>query len=418
MSEIVTLRKKLEKQTPAELGKLLKSAGMVAHRQQQRAYLVGGMIRDLLLERINFDLDIVVEGDAIKLAREIAAEKQAKITEHRRFGTAKVRWDGGVIDVVTARAEKYARPGALPTVRPGTISDDLARRDFTINAMAVELSPRRFGELIDPHNGRKDIEHKLIRVLHERSFIDDATRIWRAIRYEQRLEFQMELATLELLKQSTSWLKTISGDRIRHELELVLKEEQPEKALLRADELGALVEIHPALKGDIWLMETYALAYEYVLPDPPSPQLYLALLAYRLNADQLEQMISYLRLSKPVANVLRDTVNIKIKADELTTPGMPPSHIYRLLHGHNTTALTANLLATDDDATEEHIELYLNVLRYVRPLLKGDDIRGLGVRSGPKIKDVLEKLLEAKLDGVVSTRHDEEELVRGESVKK
>jgi tRNA nucleotidyltransferase (CCA-adding enzyme) len=412
MPETANLSRHIEKQLPSDTVKLLKSTGRIAHKRQQRCYLVGGMVRDLLLERDNLDLDIVVEGDAINLAREITSENQAKITEHKRFGTAKIRWDGGEVDFVTARAETYAQPGALPKVRPGTISDDLTRRDFTINAMAVELSPRRYGELIDPHNGRHDLKNKLVRILHERSFIEDATRIWRAIRYEQRLDFQMELATQELLKQSTVWLKTISADRIRHELELVLREEQPEKVLFRADELGAMAEIHPALKGDIWLMETFALAYEYALPDPPSPQLYLALLAYRLNTDQIEQLVSYLRLPKTTAKVLRDTVSVKTRIEELTMHGPPPSHIYRLLHGYNTTALTANLLATDDDVAEEHIELYLNVLKYVRPSLKGEDISKFGIKSGPKIKEVLDSLLEAKLDGKVNNRREEEELVR------
>jgi tRNA nucleotidyltransferase (CCA-adding enzyme) len=412
MPEITDLSGQIEKQLPAEAVKLLKTAGKAAQRQQQRSYLVGGMVRDLLLERETPDIDIVVEGDAIKLAREIVEDGDARIAEHRRFGTAKVRWNGREIDVVTARAETYARPGALPTVKPGTIGDDLARRDFTINAMAVELSPRRFGELLDPHNGRSDLNQKLIRVLHEKSFIDDATRIWRAIRYEQRLDFRLELATLELLKQSTVWLKTISGDRIRHELELVLKEEQPEKTLYRADELGALAELHPSLKSDIWLMETFALAYEHALPDPPSPQLYLALLSYRLNTAEIEQLINFLRLPKTTAKVLRDTVNIKNSIDALTAPGTPPSQIYRLLNNYGATALTANMLATDDDTAEEHIELYLNVLRYVRPALKGEDVRQLGVRAGPKIKEVLDRLQVAKLDGKVNTRREEEEMVR------
>jgi len=412
MPEIVDLKKEIAQQLPAELVRLLKAAGNTAQRQQQRAYLVGGMVRDLLLGRENIDIDIVVEGDAIRLAEELAAEKQAKVTKHKRFGTAKVQWDGAAIDTVTARSETYERPGALPTVKPGTIIDDLSRRDFTINAMAIELSPRHFGELLDPHNGINDLEHGLIRVLHEKSFIDDATRIWRAIRYEQRLDFKLELATLELLKQSTEWLKTISGDRIRHELELVLREEQPEKTLYRADELGALATVHPSLKGDIWLMETFALAYENTLPDPPTIQLYLALLAYRLSAVEIEQLITHLRLPKSTAKILRETEAIRTRIEELAMQGPPPSHIYRILHGYSPTALTANLLATDDETTEEHIELYMNVLKYVHTSLKGEDIRRLGVRAGPKIQEILDSLLTAKLDGTVSTRREEEEMAR------
>ena len=417
MPEIINLSKQIEKQLPAETARLLKTAGELAQSQQQRLYLVGGMVRDLLLERNNLDLDLVVEGDAIHLAEELADMNQAKVTKHPRFGTAKIQCDSMYIDVATARAETYARPGALPTVKPGTIGDDLSRRDFTINAMATELSPRHFGELLDPHNGRNDLEHKLVRILHERSFIDDATRIWRAVRYEQRLDFQMELATTELLKQSTVWLSTVSGDRIRHELELVLKEEHPEKALRRADELGVLNDLHPSLRGDIWLTETYALAREENLPDMPSPPLYLALLAYRLTAVEIEQLISYLNLPKTTAQILKDTIALKGNLEELSAHGLSPSHIYSLLHGYSTTAVIANALATDNDTIEEHIELYLNVLRYVHSSLKGDDIKRLGVRAGPKIREILNTLREAKLDGKVSGKKEEEEMVRGILVK-
>jgi tRNA nucleotidyltransferase (CCA-adding enzyme) len=413
MLEIVNLARRIEKRLPAESVKLLKKAGEVANSQQQRVYLVGGMVRDLLLGRDNQDIDLVVEGNAVNLAEALAENRQAKITRHPRFGTAKVQWDGASIDIASARAENYAKPGALPTVKPGTIGNDLARRDFTINAIAIELNPRHFGEILDPHNGRYDLEHGLVRVLHTKSFIDDATRIWRAIRYEQRLDFQLELATFELLKQSKVWLATISGDRTRHEVELILKEEVPEKTLCRADELGVLTSLHPSLKGDTWLAETFTLAREEALPGVPSAQLYLALMIYRLTATETEQLIEYLRIPKAVTQILHDSATIKGKIEELTPNGLPPSRIYNLLHGYNTTALTANMLAVNDDTAEEHFELYLNVLKNVRTSLKGEDIKELGIKSGPKIKEVLNQLQDAKLDGLVSTRREEVAMVRG-----
>jgi tRNA nucleotidyltransferase (CCA-adding enzyme) len=216
MPEKTNLARDIKEQLPADLIDFIREAGEEAQRQQQRLYLVGGTVRDLLLERNNNDLDMVVEGDAIRLAEEIAARRQAKAIVHRRFRTAKVRWSERSADLTTARAETYARPGALPSVKPGTISDDLSRRDFTVNAIAIELNPRRFGDIIDPHGGRHDLKNKLIRVLHDKSYIDDATRIWRAIRYEQRLDFRLELATEALLKQCIAWLGTISSDRVRN----------------------------------------------------------------------------------------------------------------------------------------------------------------------------------------------------------
>ena len=206
MSEVINLVSQIEKQLPAGLVDFIRAASDMTVSQGYKLYIVGGLVRDLFLERTNLDLDLVVEGDAINLAQEMARTWQGKLTTHPRFGTAKLQWSNWSVDLATARAETYARPGALPTVKPGTISTDLVRRDFTINAMAVELNPGHFGELLDPHRGRDDLYGKRIRVLHDRSFIDDATRIWRALRYEQRLDFQIEPATLRLLKKDTAML--------------------------------------------------------------------------------------------------------------------------------------------------------------------------------------------------------------------
>jgi tRNA nucleotidyltransferase (CCA-adding enzyme) len=412
MPDIVRLDSQIENQVPAGMVDFLQAAGKVAQKQQQRIYLVGGIVRDLLLGRSNLDLDLVVEGDAINLAQELAGIRKGKLTTHPHFGTAKLQWDNGSVDLATARAETYARPGALPTVKPGTIDDDLYRRDFTINAMALELNPRHFGELLDPHGGRNDLKRELVRVLHEKSFMDDATRIWRALRYEQRLDFHLETSTLKLLKRDTAMLATVSGDRIRHELKLVLKEEFPEKALSRADELGVLTRLHPSLKGDDWLAETFVLARQHSTPDSPPEILYLALLAYRLTADETEQLISYLRLTKSSTRTLRETQTVKDKIREISVNGLAPSLIHSLLHDYCSTALVASSLATDSIIATEHIELYLNVLRHVNPSLTGEDVKRLGVPSGPRIREILQKLREARLDGKATSKKDEEEMVR------
>jgi tRNA nucleotidyltransferase (CCA-adding enzyme) len=414
MPEVINLASRLEKQLPTELLDFMKAAGEVAQRQEKRLYLVGGMVRDLLLERKNLDLDLVLEGDAINLSQELAGIKQGKVTTHPRFGTAKLQWHNWSVDLATARAETYAKPGALPTVKTGSdISSDLARRDFTINAMAVALNPPHFGELLDPHEGKDDLKHRLIRVLHEKSFIDDATRIWRALRYEQRLDFRLEPATLKLLQRDTAMLNTVSGDRIRHELELILKEPLPEKALHRADELGVLIRLHPSLKGDGWLAEKFARAREMSLPDSPPLPLYLALLAYRLTNDEVGELIPYLRLTKSSAQTMRDTMAIKNKIELLSVSGLAPSRIHSLLHGYSSAAYMASSLATDSTTAAEHIELFSNVLCHVKPALSGEDLKRLGVPAGPRIKEILQMLREAKLDGKVGSRKDEEEMVRG-----
>jgi len=413
MSEIINLSHKIEKQLPAELVDFMQVAGEVASRQGQNLYLVGGVVRDLLLEQPNLDLDLVVEGNAIELAQQLARIKQGKITTHPRFNTAKLQWNKWSIDLATARSEIYAKPGALPRVKPGCLSNDLSRRDFTINTMAIEINPSRYGELIDQYGGMDDLEHKLIRILHEKSFIDDATRIWRGLRYEQRLDFQLESNTLQLLKRDLPMLGTISGDRIRHELELILKEKYPEKVLRRAEELGVLAKLHPSLKGNGWLAEKFVEARQLNYPNLPPVGLYLALLAYRLTNEESEHLISRLRLPKPLAQTLRDTISLKTELQSLANPELVPSSIYYLLHHCSLTAIIANSLACDSPVAHQHINLFLTRLRYVKPALNGDDLVRMGIAPGPHIKEILHLLHEARLDGKVTSKKDEEGLVKG-----
>jgi len=413
MLKIINLASKIENQLPAELVNFMRLAGEVARSRGQSLYLVGGVVRDLLLGKPNFDLDLVVEGDAISLARQFSQTTQGKLVTHTRFNTAKLQWDKWSVDLATARSETYVKPGALPKVKPSPIESDLSRRDFTINAMAIHLNPAHYGQLIDLYGGRNDLEHKLIRILHEKSFIDDATRIWRGLRYEQRLDFQLEPATLKLLKRDIPMLDTISGDRIRHELELILKELYPEKVLRRAEEVKVLPELHPALKGDGWLAERFEQARRLSSPSSPPVGLYLALLAYPLSSEEIGDLILYLKLSKLLAQTLRDTISLKTQLKPLANPELSPSGIYHLLHGYYPPAITANLIASDSSVIRQNLHLFLNKLRYVKPAFTGDDLKRLGVAQGPQIKEILNRLHEARLDGKVTSKRGEEELVKG-----
>jgi len=413
MAEITNLASEIKNQLPAELVNFMQSAGGVAASQGQNLYLVGGVVRDLLLGRTNLDLDLVVEGNAIELAKQLAELKQGKITTYPQFNTAKLQWGKWSVDIATARSETYSKPGALPEVKPSSINSDLFRRDFTINALAIHLSPSRYGELIDLYGGRNDLEHKLIRILHKKSFIDDATRIWRGLRYEQRLGFQLEQETLELLKRDIPMLDTISGDRIRYELECILQEEFPEKVLRRAEELGVLAKLHPSLKGDGWLAEKFEQARQLSSPNPPPVELYLALPAYPLTNEENESLISHLRLPKSLAQTLRDSNSLKGKLKTLAYPELRRSQIYHLLQGYSQIAIIANSLATSSAIAHQHMETFLRTLRFIKPALTGDDLIRMGVSSGPQIKEVLNLLHEARLDGKVTTKQGEEELVRG-----
>ena len=412
MPKIINLARKIEKQLPIELVEFLESAGLIAARQGWRLYLVGGVVRDLLLGRSNFDIDMVVEGDAIALGQRLAETTGGKITARPRFGTAKLIWNKWAIDIVMARSETYSRPGALPTAKPGILANDLFRRDFTINAMAVELMSGRWGQLIDLYGGQDDLKQKQIRILHKGSFIDDATRIWRAIRYEQRLDFNIEAATLRLLKRDIPQLDTISGDRIRHELELILKEPVPEKVLSRADKLGILAKIHPDPKYNDRLTEKFQAARELSETELPSVALYLTLLTYALTESEIAELVSYLHLPRPLGETLHDSINLKTKLKLLSKPKLRPSRIYALLNGYSETAITANTLATDSAVVRRNTQRFLTKLRYVKPITTGADLTKRGIPAGPRIKEILRKLLEARLDGKVTSRKAEENLVK------
>jgi len=400
----------LEKYLPPPVLALIKIAGKEASELEQELYLVGGVMRDLFLGRANFDFDLVVEGDAISLAKRLARDSQAKLTVHSRFGTAKLNYPGFNLDLATARGETYSKPGALPTVKPGSLKDDLIRRDFSINAMALHLNPQRFGELIDLYNGKDDLERRLIRILHPKSFIDDATRILRAIRYEQRLGFKLEAETEKLLRRHVAMLNTISGDRIRHELELILKEDEPERTLRRAEELEVLSQLHPSLKGNGRLSKMFTQARQSDIRASLST-LYLCLLIYNLTEKANEQFISRLNFPKNTSQAMHQTLQLRAQLHNLANPKLKPSDIYQLLQDYSAPAIQVNALASKSLVVSKHMNLYLSKLRYVKPLLNGEDLKKMDIAAGPKIGAILSALHKAKLDGKVHTRKDEEKLI-------
>jgi len=222
---------------------VLRDAGICAEEMGFGAYAVGGLVRDLFLQRETLDVDVVIEGDGVAFASRFSADHSAHLLIYERFKTANLVFqDGFKVDVATARTEVYERPAALPLVRPGSIKDDLFRRDFSINTLATCLNPGRFGDLLDPFRAMDDIEEKLIRVLHDRSFVDDPTRIFRAARFEKRFDFIIEDSTGTLIREAVSsgLVEKLSGYRIASELRLILKEEDPLSAIQRLEELGVL----------------------------------------------------------------------------------------------------------------------------------------------------------------------------------
>lgn len=409
---MINIGKNIEAYLPPEILALVKAAGEIGAARCQRVYLVGGAVRDLLLKRPNLDLDLVVEGDALALARQLAKGRDGKLVTHPHFGTATFSQKAFSLDLVTARSETYAEPAALPTVKPGNIQEDLYRRDFSINAMAASVEPARFGDLVDPYGGKNDLDRHLVRVLHQRSFKDDPTRVWRAIRYEQRLGFRLEFDTTTQLRRDSAIMDRVSGDRLRHELERILEEYYPEKVFYRAERLGVLRHLHPALEGNGWLGEHFDRAREASGGSKPEVNLYLVLLAWRLDDEALKSFVERLKFGAEAARVLKDIPALKRALPGLTAPELKPSGVYYLLERHRPETIRAAVLVTDSALVRQRLELYLSTLRFVETSLSGNDLKKMGVAEGKRMGALLKALKEAKLNGEVKTREAERKLVR------
>lgn len=349
----------------------------------QGVYLVGGAVRDLLLGRESFDVDLAVEGDAIEFARGLGGE----VTAHGRFGTAVVRFpDGRQLDVVTCRRETYAAPAALPDVEAGTIEDDLARRDFTVNAMAASLGSD-FGRLVDPHGGRTDLENETIRTLHEQSFVDDPTRIFRAVRYESRLGFRMDEETARLAREGVAGIRLLSGARMREELVALLSEDGAEQSLDRLAQLAAAPRLEPGL------VEQLDVLREELDPDAPRWRVRLTALAAAHPG-----LIERLSLRRQDARAVEEAVALAPVLAEATDPVEIADLAGRAPEG----ALLA--LARQDSAA---LRDWFMRLRSVRLEVTGADLAELGVPESPRVGEILEELRRRKLRGELGGRRAE-----------
>jgi len=366
-----------------------------------KSYLVGGPVRDRILGTPATDLDITVVGDATVVAERLAADIQGRLTVHQRFGTATVTAGSLTIDLVTARRETYNSAGALPDVEPGGIADDLARRDFTINAMALPL-PASIGDLVDPHRGRADLEAGLIRVLHPGSFLDDPTRILRAVRYAARFGFTIEPETARLMSEALAGraLSTLTGDRLRHELERILQEPNPAAPLRAADDCGVLSAIHPALTA------THLPEVGETVP----PLAWLAALVWPLSANEGAALSSRLNAPSEWTRVVGDTARICGIATALGSASKP-SEVCTLLDGLAPDALRGAMLMAGASAANQ-INSYLSDWWSVAPRLRGHDLLALGVPAGPGMGETLRELRRARLDGETHSIRDEQELAR------
>ncbi len=417
------IRGLMQGKLPADIFTTLEAAGGAARELEYNVYCVGGFVRDLFLNVPNFDVDLVVEGDGRQLARRLAEKLGGKVRVHDRFATATfITTEGTKIDVATARTEYYEFPAALPMVERSSIKEDMYRRDFTINTLAVCLNPGRFGELIDFFGGRQDISKGLIRVLYNLSFVEDPTRILRAIRFEQRYKFVIEPDTLRFARDAIQrrMLGKLSYKRILRELVLILNEKDPIPALLRMSESGVwnyilpeidLEALRPTLKRIPMVLGWWEERY---YGDEIKPWLiYLLVIFSQLNPGQLEDVLTRYPLGKYAQRCVEDSVQLAQIAIQINNQAeVTPSQLDSMLQGFNVeNMIYLLLLMTSENAWERTVRFY-DLKAEIKVDINGHDLQDLGLKAGPVFKTILARLYEAKLDGDIKNRDDEIRMVK------
>jgi tRNA nucleotidyltransferase (CCA-adding enzyme) len=411
----------LKEKLPSHLYDFLKMAGEVADDLKFGAYLVGGCVRDMLRGEENLDIDIVVEGDGIAFAKKLGEKIGAKVTTHERFGTARVIKGDFKLDVATARTEYYEFPAALPKVETSSIKKDLYRRDFTINTIAVKLNKRDFGQLIDFFGGQRDLKDRVIRVLHNLSFIEDPTRAFRAIRFSERFGFKLTKHTENLIKSAIRMniFEKLSGTRLYDELMLTFNETNPIKALKRLGDYELLKVIHPKISfspeiesllqsvhDTITWFELLFLKEKY-----DRGMLYIMALLYKLNKDERELALDRLSVTSRLKDKILKGVHAAQEILRRLKPGNPVE-IYHLLMSRDIESVLFSMALTRDSEKKKAISHFLLELRNVKPALTGNDLKNLGIPPGPEYSDILRKILNEKLMKRLHTKEEEIEFVR------
>ena len=397
-------------------------------------YLVGGVVRDILLGRAVRDFDLVVEGDSAAFAEYIVKKFGGRVLVNAKFGTATWVLNESTFkrlnvpafqlldtplsfDLVSARSETYAQPGALPTVKRSPFDDDLRRRDFTINAMAIRLDGDHFGELFDPLDGQKDLEYKLIRVLHTQSFVDDPTRILRAARYAGRYGFQLEPETRRLITgESRAILMQLSGERLRHEFDLMFDEKNTTAMLEQLDTLDVLKLIHPVLRPIMYKSPIeYSLTEEFSdlgLPSMLSFHQTLGWIMWLISLQVKEIEIIAKRLAFPSVLTKATLGAAKLYAEFPAFVGRTDSTKTFYFDEFPLLAVYAVwIFASWDNSYKQILGAYLSEWRHMKPYTTGTDLKNLGLEPGPRFAELLHQLRAAWLDGEVNTEDGEKALL-------
>jgi tRNA nucleotidyltransferase (CCA-adding enzyme) len=410
----------LRERLPQRIIQLFKDFGTVADFMGYNVFLVGGIVRDVFLKRENLDVDIVIEGDGIRFAQEFARDHEVRVRSHRKFGTAVLIFpDRFKVDVATARIEYYESPAASPIVETSSLKMDLYRRDFTINTLAIKLNRKDYGTLVDYFGAMKDIKEKVIRVLHNLSFVEDPTRVLRAIRFEQRFGFKIGKLTLALMRNAVEidCFKDLSGRRLFLELKLLLSEQDPLHAIERLNEFDLLKVIYPEIHftgntrklleeiGEV--MSWFNLLY---LEEAYEPwRIYWHGLTSSLNKDALDKLAEKMQMGELEK---RELISQRLEAEGVLDPlfrftEQDNYELYTLLYQYDTETLLYLMAKSNNEKIKRLISTYFTKLKGIKVELRGRDLKGMGIPPGPLYKEIFNSLLKAKLNYTVTTREDE-----------
>jgi tRNA nucleotidyltransferase (CCA-adding enzyme) len=415
----MNLASKLKKKLPNKIYQLLATIGKFADKNNYPVYVVGGFVRDLILGVKNLDIDIVVEKDGIEFAKILNKKLKTTLVKYPKFGTATLLFpDKFKLDIATSRSEMYLHPGALPQVNFGSIKDDLYRRDFAINAMAVSLNKENFGELVDFFGGLEDLKTKQIKVLHNLSFVDDPTRIFRAVRFEQRYNFKIEVTTECLIKEAITlkMFEKVSGERLRNEITLLLSEKEPLKYLLRMEQLDQLRFIHPKIKLTTQIKnifrridKNYRLVKKF-FPDKEIEKwlIYFATLIRDIKLSEREKLCQKFILSRnQTQKILIYKRKLDVSLKILKKNNLAPSQIYAVLNLLPVEVITLILSNQDNLKIRQNVFLFLSKIRKVKLSISGGDLKNFNILPGPIFKKILDKILWLKIDGKIKNKKEE-----------
>ena len=416
---------------------LLHAVADEAYNQGVQAFIVGGFVRDLLLQLPSQDFDIVIEGDAMAFAEHLVHQFGGRFVAHKRFGTAKwilnrenlkdrinsARVDGfnttdlpEHLDLITARTEFYNKPAALPIVERSSIKMDLHRRDFTINTLALRLDGSHFGKVFDFWGGYSDLKQKEIRVLHALSFVDDATRMLRAVRFATRFNFEIEPQTLSLIEGSLPLIAEISGARLTHEFELIFNESKAPEMLRQLGLLGILAAIDPALPWDDACINRLAIGLaslsevKTTVSQAEKLQILWCLWLEDMQPEALQSVGQRMRLSGKLLDWIAQTRELWQLLPTLA--GQRPSQVTQQLENFHVTPIQAVYWACEQPELRQILQIFEDSYKHVRPFTTGNDLRALGLAPSPRYDVILSALKRAWLDGQIQSEAQEKDLLK------